>query len=132
MPVSTTKIEGLPAVLSTFTGLITEEDTRGMFDDVVRLLADAGNRYYHIVDVREADTNIAAFAPSVAVALQNDKFHHGDPNMHLASIGNSRWIFSIRNMLRHQGIDMPSFPNLEAAIAYVRDDFNAFNAAQSE
>ena len=119
MPIDTKRIEGLPAVIATFTGYITADDVEQMYQDTEALLNDVGEQYFRISDVREADTSFPDFIKIIGTLRQDGQFRTNDPNMKAIFVGNNSWIHNYRNIAQNQGITMPAFQSMKNAMEYI-------------
>ena len=126
MPITTEKIDGLPAVLATYDGDITCEDTLQMYEDTAQLLADENGRYYRIIDVRNSTTTFEAFEQISDNAMGQQKFHTSDPNIRLACVGTNKWLVTFRAFIKRDSLQIPSFFTVEEAIDYIRIDYSSY------
>lgn len=124
MSIVTTKVEDLPVVISTYSGHITADEMEQMYVDTENLLADAGDRYYRISDLTEAETSFADYMKMLAGMRQVGKFRTSDPHMQVVFVGNNKWIYNTRNMAAQQGLTLVAFPNIEDAMSYIKLDID--------
>lgn len=126
MPIETAKVAELPVVISTYTGYVTLDELEQMYVDTERLLADAGDRYYRISDLTEADTSFGDFMKMLASINQVGKFRTSDPNMQVVFVGSNKWIYNTRNFAAQRGITITAFTTMQKAREFIQLDMEKY------
>lgn len=122
MTITTERIPHLPAVLATYRGYITRADVEKMYVDTAHLLADVGNRYYRISDVREVETDFREFMGILLSITDNGPFRTGDPQLRVIFVGTNQWVINVRSVMARKGVPPMMVETLEEAVAYIEAD----------
>lgn len=125
MPVKTERIEGLPAVLATYDGLIKLDDIIQLFDDTARLVEDVEGRYYRISDFRTAKSTFSDIVQIMSQARTDKPGSTSDSNLTTIFVGSNEWGIMVRKFFeqaQYGAKDIPLVTTVEEAIEWIKND----------
>ncbi len=125
MPVTTERIDGLPAVLATYDGLIKLDDIMEMFDDTARLVANVEGRYYRISDFRAAQSTFADIIQIMSQARSDKPGSTSDSNLTTIFVGSNEWGIMVRKFFEQAKAgakDIPLVTTVEEAIEWIKEN----------
>ena len=123
MPVSVIKVENEPILIATFSGEVTTQDMKNMFQQSADLMGDTEDAIYRITDARTATSNFMEMLGAIKEASTGQPGSTTDPRIHTTFVGTSTWITFARNALKSPkfgNLQMAAFPSMEEGLDYVR------------
>jgi hypothetical protein len=121
MAVVVERMQDKPIILATFTGHITAEDFRKMYDESHALIAD-GETVYRVDDMTTITSSVNDVLESVEEVRKGGTGSTSDPRIKPVLVGQNRWTLNAQNIVKSlEAMEIPIFTTMDEALAYVHE-----------
>jgi hypothetical protein len=122
MPITVERLPDQPILVATYTGQITLQDVKGMYEQSGRLAGDISGAVYRISDTREAKTSLLEILRIARVAADDMPGSTSDPRIHVIFVGTNeatRMMVDVLRQPQYVGKQFAIFRSMEEALASI-------------
>ncbi|HLA42462.1 MAG TPA: hypothetical protein VJZ27_03445, partial [Aggregatilineales bacterium] len=117
------KLPGEPIIIARVTGHIDTQELIDVFRETAEFAREIDGQVYRITHIYDFEATFDEVTERVKLSSQPIPGSTSDPNITVVLVGNDHWLKMFRDGMRHEqygGIDIPSFDDMESALAHVR------------
>lgn len=122
------RIPNEPIIHATVRGYLTLEDVLDVYKRSDELRKDMPQKIYRITDVIDVQTTFTEMMQILKQATSHGGSSSIDPSITVVFVGNNHWVQLFTDALRQGAFgskQIPVFPSLDEAFAYVRAEIAA-------
>lgn len=120
MPISVERLPDEPIIIATYSGHITINDIKTMYQTTADLMGDEQVTFHRISDVRGATSDFMEMLKTVQSSTQEMRGSSSDKRIHVTYVGTSTWIRFTSQAFASRGIVSSAFEDMETALESVR------------
>jgi hypothetical protein len=125
MAVKVERVSGKPIIIATFTGHVTVELVKEMFDQSAKLADEMGDHIYRVTDVSNIEMNFGDLALALATASSDKQpGSSADPRFIGMLVGSHKWSQMFADSIKQEQygtMNIPLFEDMGAAMAHIEE-----------
>jgi hypothetical protein len=132
MPISVARLTHQPVLVATYTGQITVQDVKSMYEESGKLAQDITGAVYRISDTREATTSLVEILRIAREAAQDMPGSTSDPRIHVIFVGTNeatRMMVDVLKQPHFVGKQFAIFRSMEEALTSVQYEISKTSEA---